>query len=263
MNNFDIDRMRALALRTVDAASAMFIDGQGAQPSRMKGTTYATEVDDAIEDFIRAELAQHSDIPVYGEESGGTFDPRATWVVDPVDGTSNFAAGNPMCAILLSLIIDGAPVLGVTVVPLLGLEFVAQRGRPALRNGKPLAQLKDRSDLVAQVGFASVSAQAGASISTEQRLEILGMLSQGPMRPRITGSVGIDLALCASGVFDGAISFSPNVWDNSAGVALIESAGGIVTDLDGNPWSPHSTGVIAGTPSAHEKIRTTINQIVN
>lgn len=263
MNHVDINQLCDLAQRTVTGATAAFIEGQGALPARMKGSTYATEVDDAIEAFIRAQLSSETDIAVYGEESGGDFDPAATWVIDPIDGTSNYAAGNPLCAILLSLIIDSEPVIGITALPLIGSEFVVVKDKPALLNGIQLPEIKDRSSLIAQVGFSSVSAQAGSPISSRQRLEILGELSQGPLRPRITGSVGVDLAMCAQGVFDGVVSFSPNVWDNSAGVALVKAVGGKVTDLEGNPWTPQSVGVIAGTPSAHEEITATINKIVN
>jgi len=81
------------------------------------------------------------------------------------------------------------------------------------------------------------------------------------LRPRITGSVGIDLAYTAAGIFGGAVSFSPNIWDNAAGIFLCQAAGATVTDLYGNPWDHTSRGAIVGTARAHETILTTLTTI--
>jgi len=79
-------------------------------------------------------------------------------------------------------------------------------------------------------------------------------LRESGLRPRITGSVGLDNAFVAQGVFDGAVNFSPPPWDNAAGALLIKAAGGIITDPEGNRWTVQSRGMVSGTPQVHETI---------
>lgn len=257
------DKMLGVALAVVEEAEAMFTAGLGADPTEMKNPgDFATIIDLEIESAVRRMLTERTDIPVYGEEGGGEFSAAATWVIDPIDGTANYAAGNPMCSILLTLIEDGEPVISVTSLPLLRRRLTAVKGQGIRVNGRAVPTIKDRPLLVTQVGFSSIAAQHNSQFSGEVRLRLLGALARGPLRPRITGSVGVDLALTAQGVFDGAISFSPYVWDNSSGVGLVRAAGGVVTALDGSEWTPHSTGVVAGTPSAHAELMSTIGSIL-
>lgn len=257
----DLSAMLALAERVVDEAEAMFVAGLGADPAEFKGPgDFATEVDLEIESAVRDMLADTA-IPVYGEEAGGAYSSEAVWVVDPIDGTSNYAAGNPLCAILLSLLVKDQPVVAVTAIPLLGRRLTAVAGEGLLVNSRPAPRVPERNGLVTQVGFASVSTHSRSPFTSAERLQMLGILANGTLRPRITGSVGVDLALTAQGIFDGAISFSPYVWDNAAGVALVRAAGGVVTDIEGNDWTPASTGVVAGTPAVHAELMSTINTI--
>lgn len=259
----DLRAMLALAERVVDEAEAMFVAGLGADPAEFKGPgDFATEVDLEIESSVRA-LLEDTDIPVYGEEAGGAYSSDAVWVVDPIDGTSNYAAGNPMCAILLSLLVEDQPVLAVTSLPLLHRRLTVVSGGPLMVNGREAPALTRRHRMVTQVGFSSVSSRSRSPFTSDERLEMLGILAAGSLRPRITGSVGADLALTAQGIFDGAISFSPYVWDNAAGVALVRAAGGVVTDIDGRDWTPDSTGVVAGTPEVHAELMSTINTVRN
>ena len=81
------------------------------------------------------------------------------------------------------------------------------------------------------------------------------------MRPRISGSVGVDLAFVALGIYQAAVSFSPHIWDNAAGVLLARSAGAVVTDTEGGPWTLDSTGAIVGTPAAHATVLSTMLQV--
>lgn len=262
MEGRDLQSLLAIAERVVDEAEAIFIAGLGADPVEIKQPgDFATEVDLEIESTVRRMLIEETGIPVYGEEAGGAYTPSAVWIIDPIDGTSNYAAGNPMCAILLSLVLDDQPRIAVSSIPMLYRRLTTIDGESVRVNRRTIPPIGDRNRLVAQIGFSSVASPIKSPFSTTVRQRMLGFLADGPMRPRITGSVGVDLALTAQGIFDGAISFSPYMWDNAAGVAHVRAAGGIVTDVYGEPWSPRSTGVIAGTPSAHAEIMSTINKI--
>jgi len=102
------------------------------------------------------------------------------------------------------------------------------------------------------MGFDEARGHVGCS--SHLPTEIFHELRETGLRPRMTGSVGLDNAFVAQGVFDGAINFSPHPWDNAAGALQIQAAGGVVTDPDGNPWTAQSRGMVAGTPQVHATI---------
>lgn len=250
----DLRELYHIGEAVLDTAEDMFLAGLGAAPARMKHRgDFATEIDLSIERYLRSTLQQLTGIPVVGEEFGGDKG-SPQWVVDPVDGTANFAAGNPMCAVLLSLIVDDEPVIGLTSVPVTRQRFGAFKGSPLFVNGVAQPPLKEGPAVAAHVGFSSVSSPANSGFSSMLRQGVLAGLTTTHLRPRITGSVGIDLAFTAAGIFEGAVSFSPFLWDNAAGVALVRAAGGVVTDINGDPWVPGSTGAVVGSERGHSTI---------
>ncbi len=260
----DLRELYHIAETVIGDAEQLFRQGIGAHPTHVKASgQFATEVDLAIEQQLRTSLTQLTGLPVVGEEYGGV-NGQYTWVVDPVDGTANYSAGNPMSAILISLIVEGRPVVAITSVPLIGQRFGAYEGSPLLINGRPQPPVRKRPELAAHIGFSSVSAGSDSHdqhFPTIMRHGLLAELTRTYLRPRITGSVGVDLAYTAAGIFDGAVSFSPNVWDNAAGVLLCQAAGAKVTDLSGDPWRDSSVGVVVGTDNAHETILATMNEV--
>lgn len=253
----DLRELYNMAEAVLDTAEAMFLDGLGADPAHMKSKgDFATVVDLEIERFFREALLTVTDIPVIGEEYGGEKG-QSYWIVDPIDGTSNFAAGNPMSSILMSLIVDGEPVIGLTSVPVTRQRFGAFKGSPLFVNQKAQPPVKERPRVASHVGFSSVTVPGSSKI----RQGLLNELTKTNLRPRITGSVGVDLAYTAAGIFGGAISFSPYLWDNAAGVVLCRAAGATVTDLNGNDWTIESGGVVVGAPGSHKTIRETVETL--
>ena len=91
-------------------------------------------------------------------------------------------------------------------------------------------------------------------IRDSYRAEVLANLSRVSSRVRMHGATGVDLAYVAAGVLGGAISFGHHIWDHAAGVALVRAAGGIVTDLAGQPWTAQSKSALAAAPGIHEQI---------
>lgn len=258
----DTRALLTVANDIVSHASGMFVKGVGAAPSLYKKDgDFATEMDLAIERFIREELAKESSIPVFGEEQGGKFDPEACWIIDPIDGTTNYATGNPNCSILVSLVIKNEPRIAVTAMPLFDKHLSTRDDEPVYLNGKELPELVDDSS-GGLIGLGSVGSPDSDKFPIEFRLKLMGWLTDTHLRPRITGSVGVDLALVASGTFKAAMSFSPNMWDNTAGVLLARNAGAVVTDGLGRPWSPTSPGAIVGTRDAHATVMDTIMTIL-
>src|SRR5271168_3948620 len=144
----DLDGLVAEASAILDVAAKPFVAGHRADSAVSKrGDDFATQVDLAIERQVVDALVSSTGIPVHGEEFGGAdLDAPWVWVLDPVDGTFNYAAGSPMAAILLGLLHDGNPMAGLTWLPFTGERYAAVWGGPLMKNGVPQAQLA-RADL--------------------------------------------------------------------------------------------------------------------
>ncbi len=146
MAALDPSKLAALvdaATEILDAASVPFIAGHRAESAVSKqGNDFATEVDLAIERQVVRALTEATGIGVHGEEFGGEpIDSPLVWVLDPIDGTFNYAAGSPMAAILLGLLADGEPVAGLTWLPFTGQRYSALAGGPVRDNGTELPAL--------------------------------------------------------------------------------------------------------------------------
>jgi myo-inositol-1(or 4)-monophosphatase len=252
----DLDAMVAEASAILDAAVPRFLSGHRADSAiAKKGNDFATEVDLAIERQVVAALEAATGIGVHGEEFGGpAVDSPWVWVLDPVDGTFNYAAGSPMAAILLALLHEGDPVAGLTWLPFTGERYTAIAGGPLVKNGEPRPPLGSAGLTESLVAVGTFSADSRGRFPGRYRLAVLESLSRVSSRLRMHGSTGIDLAYVADGILGAAVTFGGQVWDHAAGVAQVRSAGGIVTDLAGKPWTPASRSVLAAARGAHREV---------
>ncbi|GJF12571.1 inositol-1-monophosphatase ImpA [Mycolicibacterium cyprinidarum] len=255
----DSDQLAGLlttAAGVLDDVSAQFIAGQGAESAVVKpGNDFATEVDLAIERRVVAELTKLTGIGVHGEEFGGeSLDAELVWVLDPIDGTFNYAAGLPMAAILLSLLADGEPVLGLTWLPFTDQRYTSMVGKPLRCNGDESKMLATTVLSDSVVGLGTFNIESRGRYPGRYRATVLENLSRECSRLRMQGATGIDLAYVAAGILGGAISFGHHIWDHAAGVALVRAAGGVVTDLSGQPWTATSPSVLAAAPGVHEQM---------
>ena len=143
LDETDLEALVAQAAAILDAAAKPFVEGHRADSAvQKKGNDFATEVDLAIERQVVEALNAKTGIEVHGEEFGGAdVDSPLVWVLDPIDGTFNYAAGSPMAAILLGLVRDGEPVAGLTWVPFTGERFTGIVGQPLRSNGVEQPQL--------------------------------------------------------------------------------------------------------------------------
>ena len=256
LDDTDLGRLVAEATKILDVAAKPFIVGHRAKSAvAKKGNDFATEVDLAIERQVVRALEDATGIGVHGEEFGGApIDSPLVWVLDPIDGTFNYAAGLPTAAILLGLLRDGVPVAGLTWLPFTDQRYTAIEGGPLYANGiaQPDLESADLSDSIVGVGTFNVDSRG--NFPGRYRVAVLEQLSRKCSRIRMHGSTGIDLAYTGAGVLGGAISFGHHVWDHAAGVALVRAAGGVVTDLAGEDWTPTSKSALAGEPSVHAQI---------
>jgi myo-inositol-1(or 4)-monophosphatase len=252
----DLDALVAEASAILDAAAKPFVAGHRAESAVSKrGDDFATTVDLAIERQVVAALMSATGIPVHGEEFGGAdLDSEWVWVLDPIDGTFNYAAGLPMAAILLGLLHDGEPVAGLTWLPFMGERYAAVNGGPVLKNGVPQPPLAHADLNHAIIGVGTFNADSRGRFPGRYRVAVLEELSRVSSRMRMHGATGIDLAYVADGVLGGSISFGHHVWDHAAGVALVRAAGGIVTNLAGDQWTPASRSALAAAPGVHAQL---------
>ncbi|MEN4472996.1 inositol monophosphatase [Mycolicibacterium cosmeticum] len=256
MDPIRLDALVATAADILDGASAQFIAGHRADSAvRKKGNDFATEIDLAIERQVVAALREQTGIGVHGEEFGGEpIDSELVWVLDPIDGTFNYAAGSPMAAILLGLLHYGAPVAGLTWLPFMGQRYTALEGGPVRDNGVALPALDTPTLADSIVGIQTFNIDSRGRFPGRYRAAVLANLSRECSRVRMHGATGVDLAYVASGILGAAISFGHHIWDHAAGVALVRAAGGIVTDLFGAPWTAESKSALAAAPGVHQRM---------
>ncbi|MEB3021896.1 inositol monophosphatase family protein [[Mycobacterium] crassicus] len=256
LDTADLNALVAEATKILDVAAKPFVDGHRARSAvRKGGNDFATEVDLALERQITEALVSATGIGVHGEEFGGPpIDSPLVWVLDPIDGTFNYAAGSPLAAILLGLLRDGEPVAGLTWLPFTDQRYSAVANGPLIRNGVAQPGLSHTALSDSLVGLGTFNVDWRGRFPGRYRLAVLAGLSRVTSRTRMYGATGIDLAHVADGALGGAISFGDHVWDHAAGVALVRAAGGIVTDLAGEPWTPQSHSALAAAPGAHAEI---------
>ncbi|GAB2921187.1 inositol monophosphatase [Rhodococcus aerolatus] len=256
MSGLDLPGLVAEASALLDSVTDRFTAGVGAPSAKAKGPTdFATAVDLELERTLGAQLTERTGIAVHGEEFGGPDLRSGTaWVLDPVDGTANYSAGMPLAGILLALVHDGQPVAGLTWLPLLGERYTAVEGGPLLRDGEALPPLAPATLAEVTTVIGSLDLRARGAYPGPFRYAVMGSLSQACLRVRLLGATGVDLAWTAAGVLGGSVTFGHHPWDNAAGVCLVRAAGGVVTDLAGQPWRIDSPSVLAASPGVHDEL---------
>lgn len=212
---------------------------------------FASDVDFAVEDAVRAFLRQETpEIPLLGEERG--LDGPNTewmWTLDPIDGTVNYVRQVPLCAVSLALLRKGKPVVGVIDLPLLNQRFHAAVGEGAFANNVRLHASKTSMLADALVSIGDYAVGDDAEQRNVPRVELTKALLAHVQRIRMLGSAAIDLAWVASGQLDASVMLSNNPWDVMAGSIIAQEAGAEVLGLDGESHSVTSTATIAVSPS--------------
>jgi myo-inositol-1(or 4)-monophosphatase len=211
---------------------------------------WVSEADLASEQSIRALLTRDSGLPVFGEEAGGE-EFETGWLVDPLDGTSNFVHGFDAVGVSIGLIEDGVPVVGVVHAPLLARTYCAARGVGAFRDERPLrVSTRAPEQAIVATGFPFRHKDI---LGRYERM--LGAALRDFEDLRRAGAASLDLCWTAEGVFDGYFELSLGPWDVAAGGVIVREAGGVVTDWDGDDraWL-RSGNVCSAPPAVHEAL---------
>ena len=175
------------------------------------------------------------------EQKSGTYQ----WIIDPLDGTTNFLHRIPIFAVSVGLRHEGEIILGIVYDPNRSECFYAWKGGGAFLNGKPI-KVKDNDNLadsLVATGFPYYDFEY-----TPEYLKILEELMQNTRGLRRPGSAAIDLAYTACGRFDAFYEYNLQVWDVAAGLLLVREAGGVLCDFSGGEKYKDGTEVIAGSP---------------
>ena len=196
---------------------------------------YASEVDGLAEEAIVKELRKAGpDYAVLGEEGGlqraRAGKSRMTWVIDPLDGTSNYLRGIPHWCVSIALVDNGEPVHGVVFDPLRNELFVTSRGSGALLDDRRL-RVGERRDLAGALLATGFPPRERAR--TRAQLDCLNALLEQAEDVRRTGSAALDLAWVACGRLDAYFEAGVQPWDIAAGALLVREAGGRVCDFRG------------------------------
>lgn len=219
---------------------------------RFKGgseSNLVTEADHRSESHILAGLQKrHPDHSVLCEESGDRAgDPAFKWIVDPLDGTTNFAHGYPNFAVSIALEHAGEVVVGVVYNPVLDEMFAAARDRPTTLNGRPIrvsAAGRLAEGLLATGFPPEVHRQP---VNLDHFIAFLGR-AQAIRRP---GSASLDLCSVAAGRFDGFWEPRLAPWDVAAGALIVRQAGGQLSNFTGGPFSIYVPEIVASNGHIH------------
>lgn len=179
-----------------------------------------------------------------GRTSGGEF----LWVVDPLDGTTNFAHGYPVFCVSVGLLEAGQPVAGVVYDPVREELFEAARGRGAFLNGRPIrvSECPALGEALLVTGFPYDFQNV-----RDDTVDLFSRFLHRAQAVRRDGSAALDLCYVAAGRFDGFWERRLKPWDTAAAAAILREAGGVVTRFDGAPFSVFDREILAAGPKLH------------
>jgi len=244
----DLEFARELA----DLAATITLPAFGGRiPVTLKADrTPVTELDTATERALRERASEvFPDDAFLGEEDGRSGHGSRVWVVDPIDGTKNFADGVPLWTTLIALVVEGQPVAGVIDIPTLGDRYTGARGEGAARNGEPI-----HVSTTASLADAFVVHSGIEEWMADGRLTDLARVAASARRTRgLSDAWGH--ALVAQGSADIMLDHDPcGEWDYAAGKIIVEEAGGRMTTLDGGPLRPGGD-LLVSNGALHEEVR--------
>lgn len=217
-----------------------------------------TEVDGECERAIAALVAaRHPGHAVLGEEGTGTVDTRAEflWIVDPLDGTKNYAHGYARSAVSIAIAQDGKVVVGVILNPATDELFAAEESKGATLNGAPIHVSK--TDRLARAMVASALAYdptPGVRRADRAQLERLARVRAAAEAVRSDGCCALDLCDVARGRFDAYFEHGLKSWDTAAGTLIVREAGGTITTYAGGAHDPNSPDMVASNGRFHGEL---------
>jgi myo-inositol-1(or 4)-monophosphatase len=266
----------ATALEAAEAGAAVIRDAaprvRSIEWRTKKPADFVSEVDLAAEAAVLAVIRRRApDAGILAEESGvsgagaeqhakgvggaalaggavGRAVESTIFVVDPLDGTTNFLHGYPEYAVSVGVVVDGVPTAGVVIDVALGETFTATAGGGAFANGQPIrvSPISDPRLALIGTGFPFTRMEDVDPYTAQ-----LARVMRGTAGVRRAGAAALDLASVAAGRFEAFWETVLSPWDIAAGILLVREAGGVATDLGGAPCEVKRTGIVAGNVAIH------------
>jgi myo-inositol-1(or 4)-monophosphatase len=250
----DLDHVLDVANAAADAAARIHRGFQGGSfdvTTKSTDVDLVTEVDRRSEAAIREIVARHfPDHAVLGEEDGQDVDADCRWIVDPLDGTVNYAHGFPFYCVSIALEAYGDVVAGVVLDTARGERFTAVRGRGSYLDGRRL-RVSTTTELrraMLSTGFA----YGGDAIA--RNAAVFARMLPATRAIRRAGAGALDLCYVGAGRVDGFWEIGLNPWDVAAGMLVIHEAGGTVTGPDGSPYRWHHDVLVASNGYLHGRL---------
>lgn len=248
-------------LKATEAGAAelkRFFNGSFVISNKEGINNLVTEADHAAEKaIIQVIQADYPDHYILSEESGEIIqDSTYKWIIDPIDGTVNFANGIPICCVSIGLEQDGQMIMGAVYNPIMNEFYFAQKGFGATLNNEKIEVSKKteviKSCLVTGFPYTYLDAPNGP-------IQVFEKLIRKGVPVRRLGSAAIDLCWVAAGRFDGFYEHNLQAWDSAAGFLMVEEAGGKVTDFKGYAYSPYQPHLIATNGKIHDELLGIVN----
>lgn len=249
--------LKTTLLKAVEAGAKQlrhYFNNEDLKISNKEGiNNWVTEADlaseKAIIDCIKADFPDHF---VLSEEAGEMVTNSDTkWIIDPIDGTINFASGIPLCCVSIGVEQNSEMILGAVYNPFMNELFFAQKGFGASLNDKKIQVSRKtevaNSCLVTGFPYTYLDMENGP-------LQVFEKLIRKGVPVRRIGSAAIDLCWVAAGRFEGFFEHSLSAWDTAAGYLIVEEAGGKVTDMKGDKYSPYQKQLVATNGFIHEEL---------
>jgi myo-inositol-1(or 4)-monophosphatase len=218
-----------------------------------------TDVDRQSETYImeriRSSFPEHGILSEESSEQISTSPYR--WIIDPLDGTTNYAHNYPCFCVSVALERNGELIVGAVFDPLLSESFTASAGGGAFRNGERIAvsSVEDLRRSLLSTGFAYDVRE-----STDNNLAFFREFVFSGQAIRRDGSAALDLCYLACGRFDGFWELKLSPWDTAAGLLILQEAGGVATMLDGSPYDIHQPEILASNGRIHEQMKAVIRR---
>ncbi|HRP34572.1 MAG TPA: inositol monophosphatase family protein [Gammaproteobacteria bacterium] len=235
-----------LIVRHINQLDAIRVDSKGRND-------FVSEVDRMAEqDIIRTVQRSYPDHAFLAEESGASGDAEYVWIIDPLDGTTNFLHGFPVFCVSIAVMHRGRLEHGVIFDPLRNELFTASRGAGASVDGRKMRVSDTR--LLEKSLLGTGYPYKPESDWLDPYMDMLKSAIRETSGVRRPGAAALDLAYVAAGRLDGFWEIGLNIWDIAAGALMIQECGGIVTDLAGRDGWQQSGNVVAGNPKIHEAL---------
>ncbi len=244
-----------VAIKAAQAGGEILMEkfGKAIRVAHKGAVDLVTEADQAAEaviiETIRQDFPEHDILAEEGDY--GSRQNSHCWIVDPLDGTTNYAHGFPWFAVSVGLEVEGRIVAGVVLNPHNREMFVAEKGQGATLNGKPIAvsTVTDLDQSLLATGFPYDRKQTAAN-----NYDNFVNFQQAAQACRRPGAASLDMACVAAGRFDGYWEMKLKPWDVAAGKLLVEEAGGKLTDFAGEPFDICGRECLASNGRIHQQM---------